>query len=85
MCPPQIYQPDSTVLFSFDVSIDILDPKLVIYNYTTRKYGTGDPNLDSNWRTIYDDSWADSKESNHLGLLLVISLILQKSNITCMG
>ncbi|MEC7178938.1 MAG: hypothetical protein VXW28_06560, partial [Candidatus Thermoplasmatota archaeon] len=62
ICPPQIYQPDSTCAISFDVSIDILDPKLINLQLYTRKYGTGDPLLDSNWRTVYDDSWADSAE-----------------------
>ena len=41
ICPPQIYQPDSTCAISFDVSIDILDPKLVHLQLYTRKYGLG--------------------------------------------
>ena len=62
ICPPDIYQPDSTCAISFDVSIDILDPKLVALQLYKRAYGTGDSQLDSNWRNLFDDSWADSRE-----------------------
>ena len=78
ICPPQIYQPDSTCAISFDVSIDILDPKLVDSQLYTRKYGTGDPLLDSNWRTVMMIRGLIQPSNNHLGLLLVISLILLK-------
>ncbi|MEC7178786.1 MAG: hypothetical protein VXW28_05795, partial [Candidatus Thermoplasmatota archaeon] len=69
ICPPDTYQPDSTCAISFDVSIDILDPKLVALQLYNRQYGTGDPNLDSNWRTIFDDSWADSKEQQSFRII----------------
>ena len=69
ICPPQIYQPDSTCAIQFDVSIDILNPKLLGLQLYKRQFGTGDPSLDSNWRTVFDDSWADSRDQQSFRII----------------
>ena len=69
ICPPLIYEPDSTCAISFDVSIDILDPKLVALQLYNREFGTGNPLLDSNWRNVFDDSWADAREQQSFRII----------------
>ena len=63
LCPPSNYTPDADCGIEFDVSIDILDPNLVGIQLYRRAFGQGDPSLESNWRTIYDDSWAIPREN----------------------
>ena len=54
LCPPSIYNPDETCAIPFDVMIDTYEPNLL--DLQVLSAGT-DPNVDSNWRTLLDDTW----------------------------
>ncbi|MDG1556885.1 MAG: hypothetical protein P8Q98_03700 [Candidatus Poseidoniaceae archaeon] len=54
LCPASIYRPDSECAIPFNLSIDTLDPSLIEVKILN---GQVDPSLESNWRTMVDDTW----------------------------
>ena len=54
LCPASIYRPDSACAIPFNLSIDTLDPSLIEVKILN---GQVDPSLESNWRTMVDDTW----------------------------
>ena len=54
LCPPSQYNPDETCAIPFDITIDTYEPNLLDMQVLSR--GT-DANVDSNWRTLLDDTW----------------------------
>jgi hypothetical protein len=54
LCPAAIYRPDSECAIPFNLSIDTLDPNLIEVKILN---GQVDPSLESNWRTMVDDTW----------------------------
>jgi len=54
LCPPSQYNPDETCAIPFDISIDTYEPNLL--DLQVLSPGT-DANVDSNWRTLLDDTW----------------------------
>ena len=54
LCPAAIYRPDSDCAIPFNLSIDTLDPSLLNVKILN---GQVDPSLESNWRTMVDDTW----------------------------
>ena len=61
LCPPSEFSPDSDCAIQFNLSIDILNPNLLSLELYKRNSGEGNPNLDENWRSVFDDSWATPK------------------------
>ena len=62
LCPPAEYNPDLDCAIQFDLSVDILDPNLI--SFELRK----EENINSDWRYVYDDSWASPKLSQEFRL-----------------
>ena len=62
LCPPTEYNPDLDCAIQFDLSVDILDPNLI--SFELRK----GENINSDWRNVYDDSWASPKLSQEFRL-----------------
>ena len=54
LCPAALYRPDSDCAIPFNLSIDTLDPSLLDVKILN---GQVDPSLESNWRTMVDDTW----------------------------
>ncbi|MEC8398232.1 MAG: hypothetical protein VXZ34_01465, partial [Candidatus Thermoplasmatota archaeon] len=54
LCPPSQYNPDETCAIPFDITIDTYEPNLL--DLQVLSPGT-DANVDSNWRTLVDDTW----------------------------
>ena len=54
LCPPSQYNPDETCAIPFDITIDTYEPNLL--DLQVLSPGT-DANVDSNWRTLLDDTW----------------------------
>ena len=54
LCPPSQYNPDETCAIPFDITIDTYEPNLL--DMQVLSPGT-DANVDSNWRTLLDDTW----------------------------
>ena len=54
LCPPSLYNPDETCAIPFDITIDTYEPNLL--DLQVLSPGT-DSNVDSNWRTLLDDTW----------------------------
>ena len=55
LCPDASYRPDPvSCAISFNLSIDTLDPNLIEVKILN---GQVDPSLESNWRTMVDDTW----------------------------
>ena len=54
LCPPSEYNPDETCAIPFDITIDTYEPNLL--DLQVLSPGT-DSNVDSNWRTLLDDTW----------------------------
>ena len=54
LCPASLYRPDSECAIPFNLSIDTLDPSLIEVKILN---GQVDPSLESNWRTMVDDTW----------------------------
>ncbi len=54
LCPPSQYNPDETCAIPFDITIDTYEPNLL--DLQVLSPGT-DSNVDSNWRTLLDDTW----------------------------
>ena len=54
LCPAATYRPDADCAIPFNLSIDTLDPKLIEVKILN---GQVDPSLESNWRTMVDDTW----------------------------
>ena len=54
LCPPVEYNPDETCAIPFDITIDTYEPNLL--DLQVLSPGT-DSNVDSNWRTLLDDTW----------------------------
>ncbi|MED5566738.1 MAG: hypothetical protein VX382_02675, partial [Candidatus Thermoplasmatota archaeon] len=54
LCPPSQYNPDETCAIPFDITIDTYEPNLL--DIQVLSPGT-DANVDSNWRTLVDDTW----------------------------
>lgn len=54
LCPPSQYNPDETCAIPFDISIDTYEPNLLGIQVLN---GQVDPNVESNWRTLLDDTW----------------------------
>lgn len=54
LCPAAIYRPDVACAIPFNLSIDTLDPNLLVVEVLN---GQVDPALDSNWRVMVDDTW----------------------------
>ena len=54
LCPASIYRPDSDCAIPFNLSIDTLEPSLIEVKILN---GEVDPSLESNWRTMVDDTW----------------------------
>ena len=54
LCPPSSYNPDETCAIPFDITIDTYEPNLL--DLQVLSPGT-DSNVDSNWRTLLDDTW----------------------------
>ena len=54
LCPPANYNPDETCGIPFDITIDTYEPNLL--DLQVLSPGT-DSNVDSNWRTLLDDTW----------------------------
>ena len=54
LCPASIYRPDNECAIPFNLSIDTLDPSLIEVKILN---GQVDPSLESNWRTMVDDTW----------------------------
>ena len=52
LCPPAEYNPDLDCAIQFDLSVDILDPNLISFELKKEE------NVNSDWRFVYDDSWA---------------------------
>mgnify|MGYP004227407285 FL=1 len=69
LCPDSSYNPDSECGIQFNVSIDILEPNLLGVQLYKRYAGEGDPNLDENWRNLYDESWAEPRVSQNFRII----------------
>ena len=54
LCPPANYNPDETCGIPFDITIDTYEPNLL--DLQVLSPGT-DSNVDTNWRTLLDDTW----------------------------
>ena len=54
LCPAAEFRPDSDCAIPFNLSIDTLDPNLLVVEVLN---GQVDPSLDSNWRVMVDDTW----------------------------
>ena len=62
LCPPEEYSPDLDCAIQFALSVDILEPNLV--SFELRK----DDAVNSDWRNVYDDSWASPRLSQEFRL-----------------
>lgn len=69
LCPDSNYQPDQDCAIQFNVTMDILDPNLLGIQLYKRYSGEGDPNLDENWRNLYDESWAAPRVSQDFRII----------------
>ena len=69
LCPDSSYQPDTDCGIQFNVSIDILEPNLLGVQLYKRYAGEGNPNLDENWRNLYDESWAEPRVSQNFRII----------------
>ena len=54
LCPSSTYRPDTTCSIPFNISIDTYEPNLMQIQVLSKDT---DRNIDSNWRTLYDDTW----------------------------
>ena len=62
LCPPSQYNPDETCAIPFDITIDTYEPNLL--DMQVLSPGT-DANVDSNWRTLLDDTgWCHKQPKN---------------------
>jgi len=69
LCPDANYEPDQDCSILFNVTMDILDPNLLGIQLYKRYSGEGDPNLDENWRNLYDQSWAAPRVSQDFRII----------------
>ena len=69
LCPDSSYQPDLDCGIQFNVSIDILEPNLLGVQLYKRYAGEGNPNLDEDWRNLYDESWAEPRVSQNFRII----------------
>ena len=69
LCPASSYQPDQDCAIQFNVTMDILDPNLLGIQLYKRYSGEGNPNLDENWRNLYDESWAAPRVSQDFRII----------------
>ncbi len=63
LCPPSVYNPDETCAIPFDITIDTYEPNLL--DLQVLSPGT-DSNVDSNWRTLLDDTWVVPQTSQQI-------------------
>ena len=63
LCPPSSYNPDETCAIPFDITIDTYEPNLL--DLQVLSPGT-DSNVDSNWRTLLDDTWVVPQTSQQI-------------------
>ena len=54
VCPTSVYRPDSDCAIPFNLTIDQFAPELVSVKVLN---GQVDPNYESNWRSLVDDTW----------------------------
>ncbi len=54
LCPSLSLRPDAECAIPFNLTIDTYDPNLINMQVLN---GQVDPNVDSNWRTLVDDTW----------------------------
>lgn len=54
LCPSASLRPDAECAIPFNLTIDTYDPNLINMQVLN---GQVDPNVDSNWRTLVDDTW----------------------------
>jgi hypothetical protein len=54
LCPASSLRPDETCSIPFNISIDTYEPNLMQIQVLSKDT---DRNIDSNWRTLYDDTW----------------------------
>ena len=54
LCPSLSLRPDADCAIPFNLTIDTYDPNLMNMQVLN---GQVDPNVDSNWRTLVDDTW----------------------------
>jgi hypothetical protein len=66
LCPAAVYRPDSDCAIPFNLSIDTLDPSLIEVKILN---GQVDPSLESNWRTMVDDTWVVPSANQQIRLL----------------
>ena len=69
LCPDSNYEPDQDCAIQFNVTMDILDPNLLGIQLYKRYSGEGNPNLDENWRNLYDESWAAPRVSQDFRII----------------
>jgi hypothetical protein len=63
LCPPSQYNPDETCAIPFDITIDTYEPNLL--GIQVLSPGT-DATVDSNWRTLLDDTWVVPQEAQKI-------------------
>ena len=63
ICPPSQYNPDETCAIPFDITIDTYEPNLL--DLQVLSPGT-DANVDSNWRTLIDDTWVVPQQAQKI-------------------
>ena len=63
LCPPSEYNPDETCAIPFDITIDTYEPNLL--DIQVLSPGT-DENVDSNWRTLLDDTWVVPQQAQKI-------------------
>ena len=69
LCTNSNYQYDQDCAIQFNVSIDILEPNLLSIQLYKEYAGQGDPNDDNNWRTLYQDSWAEPRITQNFRII----------------
>ena len=63
VCPASEYRPDSDCAIPFNLSIDQFAPELVSVKVLN---GQVDPNYESNWRSLVDDTWVIPSNNQYI-------------------
>ena len=63
VCPTSVYRPDDACAIPFNLTIDQFAPELVSVKVLN---GQVDPNYESNWRSLVDDTWVIPSNNQYI-------------------